>query len=47
MIIVLRPDSTKEQIDHILDRIRDLGFKPHVSQGAVRTIIGVIGDENK
>jgi len=47
MIIVLRPDSTKQQIDHILDRIRDLGFKPHVSQGTVRTIIGVIGDENK
>src|SRR5215471_10876588 len=47
MIIVLRPDSTKEQIDHILDRIRELGFKPHVSQGTVRTIIGVIGDENK
>jgi 3-deoxy-7-phosphoheptulonate synthase len=47
MIIVLRPDSTKEEIDHILDRIRELGFKPHVSQGEVRTIIGVIGDENK
>jgi 3-deoxy-7-phosphoheptulonate synthase len=47
MIIVLRPDSTKEQIDHILDRIRDLGFKPHVSEGTVRTIIGVIGDENQ
>src|SRR5438067_9180271 len=46
MIIVLRPDSTKEQIDHILERIRELGFKPHVSQGEVRTIIGVIGDEN-
>jgi 3-deoxy-7-phosphoheptulonate synthase len=47
MIIVLRPDSTKEQIDHILDRIRDLGFKPHVSEGTARTIIGVIGDENQ
>ncbi len=47
MIIVLRPDSTKEEIDHILERIRELGFKPHVSQGEVRTIIGVIGDENK
>jgi 3-deoxy-7-phosphoheptulonate synthase len=47
MIIVLRPDSTKEQIDHILDRIRELGFKPHVSQGTARTIVGVIGDENQ
>jgi 3-deoxy-7-phosphoheptulonate synthase len=47
MIIVLRPDSTEEQIDHILERIRDLGFKPHLSQGKIRTIIGVIGDEDK
>jgi 3-deoxy-7-phosphoheptulonate synthase len=47
MIIVLRPNSTPEQIDHILQRIQELGFKPHLSQGQLRTIIGVIGDENK
>jgi 3-deoxy-7-phosphoheptulonate synthase len=47
MIIVLRPDSTEPQIDHILERIRELGFKPHLSRGQVRTIIGVIGDEEK
>src|SRR5205809_6250677 len=47
MIIVLRPDSTPDQIGHVLDRIRDLGFKPHLSKGELRTIIGVIGDENK
>jgi 3-deoxy-7-phosphoheptulonate synthase len=47
MIIVLRPDSTDGQIDHILERIRDLGLKPHISRGELRTIIGVIGDESK
>src|SRR5215475_14549949 len=47
MIIVLRPDSTPEQIDHVLDRIRELGLKPHLSKGEVRTIVGVIGDEDK
>jgi 3-deoxy-7-phosphoheptulonate synthase len=47
MIIVLRPSSTQEQIDHILERIEQLGFKPHLSRGELRTIIGVIGDENK
>ena len=47
MIIVLRPDSTPEQIDHVIERIKELGFKPHLSQGEKRTIIGVIGDENK
>src|SRR5262245_4296356 len=47
MIIVLRPNSSTEQIDHILERIRELGFKAHLSRGELRTIIGVIGDENK
>lgn len=47
MIIVLRPDSTSEQIDHVVERITELGLKPHVSRGELRTIIGVIGDENK
>lgn len=47
MIIVLKPDSTEEQIQHVLDRIHDLGFMPHVSRGVSRTIIGVIGDESK
>src|SRR5262249_39736356 len=47
MIIVLRPHSTQQQIDHILARIQELGLKPHLSRGELRTIIGVIGDENQ
>jgi 3-deoxy-7-phosphoheptulonate synthase len=47
MIIVLRPNSTAEEVDHILEHIKELGFKAHLSRGELRTIIGVIGDENK
>jgi 3-deoxy-7-phosphoheptulonate synthase len=47
MIIVVRPHSTPAQIDHILERIQQLGYKPHISRGEQRTIIGVIGDEKK
>jgi 3-deoxy-7-phosphoheptulonate synthase len=47
MIIVLKPDSTAGQIAHILDRIHELGLKSHISHGERRTIIGVIGEENK
>src|SRR6195256_1571221 len=47
MIIVIRPNSTQAEIDHVLDRIKELGFKPHLSQGEHPPIIGVIGDENK
>jgi len=47
MIIVLRPDSTEAQFQHVLERIADLGLKPHISRGEMRTIICVIGDEGK
>ncbi len=47
MIIVLRAGATQPEIDHVLERIKDLGLKAHLSQGEHRTIIGVIGDEAK
>jgi len=46
MIIVLRPDATEEQINHIIERVQKLGLKPHISKGTERTIIGVIGPED-
>ena len=47
MIIVLRANATQPEIDHVLDRIKELGLKAHLSRGEHRTIIGVIGDETK
>ena len=46
MIIVLRPDATEEQVNHIIDKVKKLGLTPHVSKGTERTIIGVIGPED-
>lgn len=45
MIIVLKPGATTEQIEHIIDKVKGLGLTPHISRGAERTIIGVIGPE--
>ncbi len=47
MIIVLKPDATKKQILHIEQKIKELGLKPMLSAGKERTIIGVIGEEDK
>src|SRR5262245_46110936 len=47
MIIVVRPDATDAQIQHIVERVQELGFTPHYSRGERRTIIGAIGDESK
>jgi 3-deoxy-7-phosphoheptulonate synthase len=47
MIIVLKPDVTDKQIEHIMNKLCDIGVKPHVSKGMERTIIGVIGDDRE
>lgn len=46
MIVVLRPDAAKKEIDHIIERIKSLGLSVHISKGKERTILGVIGDES-
>jgi 3-deoxy-7-phosphoheptulonate synthase len=46
MIIVTKPEATEEQIEHIVDRIKEWGLKAEVSHGAVRVVIGVIGPED-
>jgi 3-deoxy-7-phosphoheptulonate synthase len=45
MIIVLKPEATQAQIDHIMEKIRERGLGPHLSKGQERSVIGVIGDE--
>ena len=47
MIIVLKPGVTEKQIRYITERVTELGLKPTVSKGVERTIIGVIGEEDK
>ena len=47
MIIVLKPGASDSELQHILERIEQLGFKAHLSRGVQRTIIGLIGDEEK
>jgi len=45
VIIIMRSHAPEEQIQAVVDRVHELGFKPHRSSGEERTIIGVIGDE--
>ena len=44
MILVLRNDHTETEFKHLLQRIQDMGFTPHVSRGQTHTIVGAIGD---
>ena len=46
-IVVLKPDTSDENIRHILKRLESKGLKATVSHGTERTIIGVIGDTSR
>ena len=46
MIIVLKPGATKQEIEHLMEKITKLGLKPWLSEGVERSIIGVIGEED-
>lgn len=43
MIVNMSATATKEQIKHVMDRIKECGFLPHLIEGAERTVIGVVG----
>lgn len=47
MIIVLKPSTTEKEIQHIVEKVQSLGLKTIISRGTERTIIGVIGEEDK
>ena len=43
MLIVMRQGHSENDILEILDRLSQMGFTGHVSQGVERTVIGVVG----
>jgi len=45
MIIITKPSITDAELDHIRERIEQIGLRTHISRGEHRTIIGCIGDE--
>lgn len=47
MILILKTGATEAQISHVIERVEALGMRAHLSRGTYRTIVGIIGDENK
>jgi 3-deoxy-7-phosphoheptulonate synthase len=47
VIIILKPNTTDEQVREVVQMVEALGLKAHLSKGTYRTVIGVIGDESK
>ncbi len=44
MLVVMRDHATPEEIAHVVDRLHEAGAEAHLSQGEVKTVIGVIGE---
>ena len=45
MIVVMKMGAAAQEVEGVLGRIRFLGYRPHLSSGEERVIIGVIGND--
>ncbi len=45
MIVVMRMGAEAHEVGGVIQRIQELGFRPHVSSGAERVILGIIGND--
>jgi len=44
MIVVMKPEASRKNVDDVIDRVTEAGCRVHPIVGAERTVIGVIGD---
>ena len=47
MIIVLKPRTKQQEIDHVVNLIKSKGLDTHIVEGSEMTIIGCIGDTTR
>jgi 3-deoxy-7-phosphoheptulonate synthase len=45
MVVVMKSDATKREIDHVVERIEQLGLRSHVIVGTERTVIAALGEK--
>jgi 3-deoxy-7-phosphoheptulonate synthase len=43
MLVVMQQEATEEQVQHVIDRLVDLGFDVHRSTGVIHTVLGGVG----
>ena len=47
MIIVMQPGASREQVDHVFEQVRALGYEVHPIYGEQRTVTACVGDERQ
>src|SRR3954452_18379147 len=43
MIVVMRRGATPQEVDHVIERLHEAGYREQLSTGEETTVIGVIG----
>jgi len=47
MIVNMKRAASEEEINHVIERIKECGFQAHVVRGEERTIIGAVGSSGR
>jgi len=47
MVVVMKKGATKQQVQHVIDLVREYGLKDHVIHGTDRTVVACIGDKRR
>jgi len=44
VMIVMKPEATEEEIQHVVERVEGVGARAHLSRGEEVCVIGAVGD---
>src|SRR6266446_9361893 len=47
MVVVMQQGATEEQVQHVIDRMVELGFNVHRSTGVIHTVLGGVGGKDE
>ena len=45
MIVVMKLGATPAQVEHVFEKVRELGYQVHPIYGEQRTVVACVGDE--
>ena len=45
MIVVMKAGASQQQVNHVIERVREMGLKDHVIVGTERTVVACIGND--
>ena len=43
MVVVMQEGASETQIQHVIEKLVEMGFDIHRSTGVIRTVLGVVG----